>query len=445
MIFALTTAGATGLRLEPGMLSQFCVAWSAVILAAPPDASVVAPAGQPVPTVTLWQQGQTSFAALTRDNQPAQWLIALGLIIVVAAGLFIARAVIAGRLKALSARHQRDALALLGRLVAKTHAWFLVVLALNVGIRGALVLPATLDRAWQYVLVIAVALQLAAWVNELVVTGVEGFLRRRQKQSGATDGELKTTMIAVRFIALIVVYALIAVLAADNLGFNVTALITGLGIGGIAVALAVQNILGDLFGALAIVSDRPFVVGDFIVVGDKMGTVESIGMKTTRLRALSGEMLIFSNSDLLKSRIQNFKQMYKRRVAFTFGVVYSTPLPALRTIPAMVTAALEPERDQITFDRANFTKLGESALEFEAVYFVNSGDYNLYAAIHERVLLRLMEALATAGIEFAFPTRTLYVPDLARLAPPAPFGGPNGFDGAPPPRPPMPLPPQPHP
>ncbi len=199
---------------------------------------------------------------------------------------------------------------------------------------------------------------------------------------------------------------LLAVL--DNFGVDVTALVTGLGIGGIAVALAVQNILGDIFASLSIVLDKPFVVGDFLEVGDYMGNVEHIGLKTTRIRSLSGEQIIVSNGDLLKSRIRNFKRMYRRRVVFNVGVEYGTPREKLQEIPQMIRRALEAHED-VAVDRVHFSSFGDSALMFTAVYHVAKPDYALYMDIQEQVNLDLLRVFEEAGIDIAFPTQKLIV------------------------------------
>lgn len=194
----------------------------------------------------------------------------------------------------------------------------------------------------------------------------------------------------------------------DNMGYDVTAMVTGLGIGGIAIALAAQNILGDLFNYFVIFFDRPFEVNDFLVVGDKKGTVEYIGIKTTRLKSLSGEQLIFSNSDLTSSRIHNFKRMESRRILFNVGVIYDTSPENIKQIPTILKTAVE-DQPLTQFDRAHFLEFGDSSLNFEVVYFVLSSEYNVYMDIQQNINLRIFEEFAVKGIEFAYPTTTVYV------------------------------------
>ena len=194
----------------------------------------------------------------------------------------------------------------------------------------------------------------------------------------------------------------------DNLGFKISTVIAGLGIGGIAVAMAAQAVLRDLFSYLAILFDRPFEIGDFIIVGDFLGTVEYIGIKTTRVRSLGGEQLVFSNTDLTDSRVRNYKRMERRRVVFQLGVTYQTTLQHLKEIPAIIKKAIENVPDTV-FDRAHFSSYGDFSLNFETVYNVMSRDYNKYMDIQQEINLGLNEEFGKRGIEFAYPTQTLFL------------------------------------
>jgi MscS family membrane protein len=184
--------------------------------------------------------------------------------------------------------------------------------------------------------------------------------------------------------------------------------VAGLGIGGIAVALALQNVLSDLFASLSIVLDKPFVVGDFVGVGEFLGTVEYVGLKTTRLRSLSGEQIVFSNSDLLGSRLRNYKRLRERRAVFQIGVTYDTPEPKLRAIPKLLRSIVEAQQNT-RFDRAHFRTYGPYSLDFEVVYFVLVSDYNDYMDIQQAINFEVFTRFQTEGIEFAFPTQTLFV------------------------------------
>jgi small-conductance mechanosensitive channel len=194
----------------------------------------------------------------------------------------------------------------------------------------------------------------------------------------------------------------------DNMGIDVTAMIAGLGIGGIAIALAAQNILGDLFNYFVIFFDRPFEIGDFIIIDAKMGVVEYIGIKTTRVKSLTGEQLIFSNSDLTSSRIHNYKRMQRRRIVFKISVIYQTSLENLKQIPQVLQKAVESQ-ELTQFDRAHFQAYGESSLDFEVVYFVLSADYNQYMDVQQAINLYIFEEFQKMEVEFAYPTRTLFV------------------------------------
>jgi small-conductance mechanosensitive channel len=217
-----------------------------------------------------------------------------------------------------------------------------------------------------------------------------------------------TTLSSVGFVLQSLLWMILLLVALDNFGINVTTLVAGLGISGIAVALAVQNILGDLFASFSIVFDKPFVIGDFIIVGDFLGTVEYVGLKTTRIRSLSGEQLIFSNGDLLKSRIRNFKRMYERRVVFTIGVLYQTTYEQLIEIPKMIRSIIESQ-GQVRFDRAHFKEYGAYSLNFEVVYWIQNPDYNVYMDIQQAINLTIFKQFKEKDIHFAYPTQTLFI------------------------------------
>jgi len=260
--------------------------------------------------------------------------------------------------------------------------------------------PAGLIRASLF---LALTLQLGIWGSGIINFVVQG--------RAARDGEDSLNLEAYSVLTFIIkttMWVLLILLALNNLGVQITTLIAGLGVSGIAVALAVQNILGDLFASLSIVLDRPFIIGDFIIVGDQMGNVEHVGLKTTRVRSLSGEQLIFSNTDLLSSRIKNYRRMEERRVLFNVGVIYQTPREKLEKIPGLVQGVIE--RQELTrFDRAHFSGFGNFSLDFVFVYYVLDKDYNVYMDIHQKVLLGVHKVFEEEGVEFAYPTQTLFL------------------------------------
>jgi small-conductance mechanosensitive channel len=194
----------------------------------------------------------------------------------------------------------------------------------------------------------------------------------------------------------------------DNLGFKISAVVAGLGIGGIAIALAAQSVLGDLFSYFIIFFDRPFEVGDFIIIDDYMGSIEHIGIKTTKVRSLGGEQLIFSNSDLTNSRIRNYKRMEKRRVLFSLGVIYQTTSEQLKEIPGIIRKSID-ETEMSEFDRAHFVSYGDFSLNFDIVYYVLSGDYGKYRDIQQEINFAIKEEFEKRGIEFAYPTQSLFI------------------------------------
>ena len=219
--------------------------------------------------------------------------------------------------------------------------------------------------------------------------------------------ERKKQMMSILIVLNLLVYSLGLVFLLDNFGFNVAAVITGLGIGGIAIALAAQALLGDLFSYFVIFFDKPFEIGDFVIVGDKLGTIEKIGIKTTRIRSLGGEQLIFPNSDLTSSRIHNYKRMERRRVLFKIGVVYQTKAAVLKEISELGKQIIEEQSDT-TFDRGHFASYGDFSLVFEFVYYVMGNDYNKFMDVQQAINLRIYEEFEKRNIEFAYPTQTLY-------------------------------------
>ncbi|RZA08103.1 MAG: mechanosensitive ion channel family protein [Proteobacteria bacterium] len=219
-------------------------------------------------------------------------------------------------------------------------------------------------------------------------------------------------MRALFFLGNIIVWLGVGLLILDNWGIKISALVAGLGIGGVAVALAVQNILGDLFASLSIVFDKPFVIGDAIRVDGDQGNVEHIGLKTTRVKSLTGEQLIFSNSDLLRSRVRNYKRQDERRVVISIGVLYETPAEKLAAIPQILREYLENEKN-VRFERAHLMGFGPSSLNYELVYWVTVPDYNYHMDVQQKFMLRVIERFAAEGIEFAYPTQKLFLQSMA--------------------------------
>lgn len=336
-------------------------------------------------------------------NPLSAWAVAAGAAALAFVALRVLKAIVLNRLRALAARVRTDAADVAIDLVRRTRLFFLGILALYFGSRF-LTLPDSIQGLLRSVTVVLFFLQLGLWGNGVIAFYVERVTKGKMQEDPATA----TTLSALRFIGKLLLWAAILLLVLDNVGVAITPLLTGLGVGGIAVALAVQSILGDLFASLTIVLDKPFVIGDFIIVGEQLGTVEHIGLKTTRVRSLWGEQLIFANSDLLSSRIRNFKRMYERRVVFKLGVVYGTPHETLERIPGMTREIVEAQ-PLARFDRAHFQAFGDSSLDFEIVYWVKDPDYTRYMDTQQAIHLAIYKRFAQEGIEFAYPTRTLYI------------------------------------
>ncbi len=331
------------------------------------------------------------------------WFLALGIGVAIFLCLYLLKRIGFSRFAVLAERTKNDLDNFISEGLLNTKALFLIVFSLY-GASLVLSLPPVVRKVVNTVALLSLLFQVAFWGHAIITFWLKRYLKRKLQE----DAETATTVGALGFLIKLVLWVVVILLALQNLGVDITALITGLGIGGVAIALAVQSVLGDLFASLSIVLDKPFVVGDFIIVGDLLGTVEKVGLKTTRLRSLAGEQLVFSNSDLLSSRIRNYKRMYERRIAFGFGVIYQTPYEKLASIPGMVKEIVT-SHDLVRFDRAHFKSYGNFSLDFEVVYYVLVPEYNTYMDVQQSINLALYKRFAQEGIEFAYPTQTVYL------------------------------------
>ena len=336
-------------------------------------------------------------------NTLQAWLISLISAIIITFVVWIIKYVFLRRLANITHRTRTSWDDVISKVLTQTRLLLMVILALYISLLP-LKMPETVDLWVGRIAFFTVLIQIAIWGNELIVASIQQY----QDEHLADEAGNVTTLRAASFLIKLALFSIIILLALDNMGVQITTLVASLGVGSIAVALAVQNILADLFASLSIAFDRPFVIGDFIIVGDYLGTVENIGLKTTRVRSLSGEQLIFANSDLLNSRIRNYKRMGERRIVFSIGVTYQTPRSLVEKIPEMIRGIIEAQ-DGTRFDRAHFKSFGDSALLFETVYYVTTPDYNLYMNIQQTINLELMKQFEENGIEFAYPTQTLFV------------------------------------
>ena len=337
-------------------------------------------------------------------NTTQDYLVSAVVFLGVLVSLPIAKAIILRRLKVVSERTANDFDDLLhdllrrivGKLVYLSIALYCAALFLT--------LPDSLGRLLQSLLVIILTIKVAQVLQGLAAYGVRKWAEQVTKDDPTGSAMVKNVTWLVRLL----IWTATLLFILDNLGINVTAFVASLGIGGIAIALAAQSVLGDVFSGFAILVDKPFKVGDFIIVGDLYGTVEHVGFKTTRILSLFGEQLIFSNSDLTSSRIKNYGRMRERRVQFSVGVIYQTSVEQVKAIPPMVKRIIEEHQD-VRFDRAHFKSFGDFALIYEFVFWVLKPDYNLFMDLQQSINFRLMEEFQKAGIEFAYPTQQLYM------------------------------------
>jgi small-conductance mechanosensitive channel len=335
-------------------------------------------------------------------NTLLRWVIAAALAAGLTALVRLVQRRLAPRLAARAIRTGGLLDLCLANLLARIHLLSLLAFTLFLG--GQLLdLPARPARYLDLLPPLATIFQFAAWGHWAIGLWVD-------RRFLGDHGTRASRAAVAGFILRLALGALLLLLALDTLGFNITTLLASLGIGGIALALAVQNILGDLFASLSIALDQPFVIGDFIKVQEQMGTVQFIGLKTTRIRSLSGEQIIISNGDLLKSRIQNFKRMLERRVVFGFALSYRTPAEQVARIPGDLKRIVE-QQPRVRFDRAHFQEFSSLGLKFEVVYYVLDPDFNLYMDIQQAMNLAILENFRDRGIAFCFPDH------LAELVP----------------------------
>ncbi|MGE3263407.1 MAG: mechanosensitive ion channel family protein [Bacteriovoracia bacterium] len=331
------------------------------------------------------------------------WLLAAGLAFFITILVKITLKALVLRLRKVTARTVSPWDDLAVDLLARTQGFVIFVWLFYLAIK----IFETNERAvyaGHLVVLIATLVQACIWGYYGIKNWKESFLKEKfskDNSSAAAIGLLYGAIQGTFFLTIIL-------LGLSNMGVDIAALLAGLGVGGIAVALAAQNVLGDLLASLSIVLDRPFVIGDFIVVGEQKGTVEYVGIKTTRLRSLSGEELVFSNKDLLESRVQNFKRMWERRVVQSIGVTYSTPLLKMKLIPGWIKEVIE-KQPKLRFDRSHFAKYADSSLLYEFVFWVSDADYNIFMDLQQTVLFEIGEKFAAEEIEFAFPTQTIFV------------------------------------
>ena len=341
-------------------------------------------------------------SSLLLGNTPEAYGYAAIAFAVALALLHLVKNIGISRLKALAQKTETDLDDLLITLTEK-FSWFEYQLAaFFVATRYLLRSPA-FDKDLKIVILLVFTYRAITLTQHLLSYWINKIAAQRELSGAAKTSVVHSTQVIMRA----VVWVAASLFVLDNLGVNISAVLTGLGIGGVAVALAAQAILGDLFNFFVILLDKPFTIGDFIISDAVSGTIEHVGLKSTRIRSLSGEMVVVSNSNLLGSRIRNYKDLTKRRVVFKTAIVYGTKPELLRKIPSLIKKAVLASKAE--FDRCNLYNCGDFSLDFETVYYLSEPDYGAYMAAHEQVLLAVLEGLTDAGAELAYPTQTLLV------------------------------------
>jgi small-conductance mechanosensitive channel len=335
---------------------------------------------------------------LLLGNSPSEWLIAIGLALVVWTALWVLRRFIASRYRGYSSAQNPTIVRLIAYLIGNTKQ----ILFLAIAIYAAeewLTLPPKVEHIVSNVVLLMILLQVGLWAGRTV----RFYLEMKERERGA-DRVFAGSLDIINFVSGMLIWSLLILVALSNFGVNITALLAGLGVGGVAVALALQNVLGDLFASLSIALDKPFVVGDSLTIDTLVGKVEHIGIKTTRLRSETGEQIILSNADILKSRVRNMGRMPEQRALATLRVTYDTPLETLRAIPKLMEQVVG-EQPNARFERCHLKTLAEAAFHFELAYFVRQPTLNPLNDLQQAVNFRIVEEFRRLGVEFAYPTQ----------------------------------------
>jgi small-conductance mechanosensitive channel len=348
---------------------------------------------------------------LLAGNSLMDWLDAGIVAVGVWSVLWILRRFIGSRSKTYSAGRHALLLRLIAYLLGNTTTLFLFGVALYAA-QVNLTLPAKLKRLIDGIVMTLLLLQFGLWMGR----ALRFYLELKERERGA-DRMFAGSLDIIKFIAHVLIWSVLILVALSNLGVNITALLAGLGVGGVAVALALQNILGDLFASLSIALDKPFVVDDRLVIDAYMGKVEHIGIKSTRLRSDSGEQIILSNADILKSRVRNFGRAPEQRVLTTLRLSYETPSDKLRSIPKLLEGIVRGQAN-VRFERCHLNTLGDSALQFELAYFVQQPNVNSVADVQQAVNLGIIEEFRGMKVEFDYPTQRVIVAQARTTADP---------------------------
>lgn len=338
-------------------------------------------------------------------NSLREYLIALGVFVLVIIALKVFKKVVIGKIKKLVNHTKTELDDLLIKVIDSVGWPFYLFFSLYLAFQFIELLE-IIERIVFYAFLILVIYYIIKAIQVLIDYGVQKLIKKKQEEEKEKFDPSIIKLISK--IIKILLWGLALIIILQNLGYNITTLVAGLGIGGIAIAFAMQNILGDIFSSFTIYFDKPFQVGDFIIVGEDMGVVKKIGVKSTRIQTLQGEELVMSNKELTEARVHNYKKMEKRRIVFSFGILYETPTEKIKKIPAIVKKIID-EIDIAETDRVHFKDFGDFSLNFEVVYFLNSSDYNKYMDTQEKINLNIKQEFEKEGIEFAYPTQKIFV------------------------------------
>lgn len=372
---------------------------------------------RPLPLEPLDALSDTAESATEAASEFASWiasgsrdaLIALGLTIAITVILWFIRWGILRLMQRLPRKDANSVAAIFHRIINRFRLYFMMVVALVITDR-IMELPSTVSTFTHVLFVVTATLQVAELLQEAAVSSI-----RRQAIRNPNDANtLASAVNLIKWFINILIWSFALLLILDNVGADVTTLIAGLGIGGIAIGLAAQGMFRDIFSSLSIVLDKPFQVGDTIRYDDTWGDIEDIGLKTTRVRSKTGEQIIISNTNLLEKEIHNMRRMTRRRIETKFGVIFQTPSDVAEAIPGMI-AEMVKELQGVSFDRCSMSAFGPSSLDFELVFYTLNPDFNRSMALKSKVLLALFRKFGEEGIEFAYPTQTLYVSGTGKL------------------------------
>lgn len=345
------------------------------------------------------------------NNSVQAWLIALGIFILIFAAFRIFNYAIIHRLEKLAKKTKTTWDDLVISFLDGISWFFYLVLSIYIAIQ-TITLPEIINKIFYFATIILAGFYIAKGISKAINHFVELQIEKRGEKQGLDttgDGKANSSMMKVfGIIAKIIIWTIALLMILSNFGVEITPLVASLGIGGIAIALALQSVLGDLFGAFTIYFDKPFKEGDFIIIDKDMGIVKHIGIKSTRIETLQGQELVVSNKELTSTRINNYKRMQKRRIQFAFGVQYDTGSKKLEKIKKIVADVFN-KVEEADLDRVHFKEFAESSLNYEVVYYVNTSDYNKYMDVQEEINLRIYKEFEKAGIDFAFPTRTIHL------------------------------------